>query len=116
MQEQMESLSPSEFQRGLDDPKLEDKMVLEEEDEEMEMDESSEEPSGKGKRSKKQNKFKPLNRGEIQKLSNAEINKKLSELAKEIKVFKAQNRYLTKRCLHLTSVLRQLKENKTLIP
>lgn len=53
--------------------------------------------------------FHPMSKQAICKLSNSELNKKLTEMAKEIKVIKAQNRYLTKRCLHLSTVMKHLK-------
>ena len=52
-----------------------------------------------------------MSKGSISKLSHTELNKKLTDIAKEIKVFKAQNRYLTKRCLHLSAVMKSLQEN-----
>ena len=85
------------------------------EDEEEEKDSTSGGTS-RTKKKKKGSSFMPMSKTSISKMGHAELNKKLTEIAKEIKVFKAQNRYLTKRCLHLSSVMKSLQENNQLIP
>lgn len=58
---------------------------------------------------RKLERMKSSSKANFTKLSLFEKNMRLSEMAKEIKVIKAQNRYLTRRCLHLSAVLKLLK-------